>query len=327
MLGLGLVVGYSLAQFQIGSKGTRHAQPTTQASSSDRWLQQQRDRRMANPPASSAMDPNTLPPDEMQAVLESARLMELRTAGEFVLELEDPLARRLVQKDWDEIANEGAERRNAEGVSNFMASLGMTPEQVARLDRHLTKIQKASLEASTATIQLLTARDEYDKRLRASLSKEDYAAYRAFEENRHGRHELDRLRGFLDQSQLPPMADPLAETLAREITRSQAYTETSWYGPFDGLPQVGVGYEHVLQITESNLARMRQGWETLQSSLDPNTFPPGTWQAVQEYFEQRIQAKQARVEELTRMKARVEELGPVGYFESVQPNLRPSPVK
>ena len=259
--------------------------------------------------------------------MESSRLQKLRAEGEFVLESEDPLSRKLMEKDWEEFVNRGAERRNAAGGSNLLIGLGLKPEQVGRLDRHLSKIQKASLEASAATIQLLTARDEYSKRTREMLSKEDYGKYREFEEARHGRDEMDRLGEFLRQTQLPPLPGELAANLALEISRAQAYTEMSWHGPFDGLPQVGVGYDQVLRITESNLTRMRRGWESLQSTLDPNEFPDGTWQAIQGYFEQRIQTKQARLEELALMKAKIEELGPVGFFESIQPNPRASPAK
>lgn len=147
--------------------------------------------------------------------------------------------------------------------------------------------------------QVLAARQAYDQRLHTLLDDEGYAWYREHEESKPAAAELERILEFAESRQLQGIDPALQETLAGLIRETAAYTEQSWHGPYDSLPQVGWGTESVVaQAREQMQSLLTRGAELIGAGRDAG-IPETDLTMLQEYYANWIQSQEALVDRLT----------------------------
>lgn len=223
---------------------------------------------------------------------------EPRNLNEYVLLLERPTTQRLTAYDFEHLAAQQAQTRAAEDERMF-AELGLTTADCEDLKLRLAKIYKASLQAGIAMQQLLIARKDYDIRLHELFPDQRYDRYREYELSRKSSGEVSRFRAFLEQQHLT--LDSASEvTIARLIRELRTYTQHSWHGPFDGLPQVAVGNDEVVAQLESRTEDLARNGSALLNRAANLGISDSLLTALNDYFSAHINENRARSEQIRR---------------------------
>jgi len=196
---------------------------------------------------------------------ENERLIRLREEGEYVLTMDDPLTRRLLESNWVTRAQQSALRRSTDGHPEMYQRLGLTEEQADKFDRHLSQIEKAAVQAEAAITQLLEARDELGNRMDSLLSAEQKEEYRKFEESLGTKRDLEALSGFLKERQVSLSEQDMA-SISEVLVASSGGTFRKWGGPFDELPDPAVGAGAVAAKLSTEAAGIAAGRERVIAS-------------------------------------------------------------
>ncbi len=213
-------------------------------------------------------------------------LLERRKKGEYLLEQELPASRKFMEQRQKQIVEETA-KRNTREYSQVFSELGLNPEVSAQLQTHVSKIQKASLDVSAAQSQVLWARDAYDKKLRSLLTDEGYSSYRAYEASKPAVREYSVLQEYAQQQNFT--VDPAYEQrLANLIEQTQAFTFKSYQGPFDRLPEVGVGKEMVTVQLQQDIADFTERKARIVQVAAEQGLPEEYRKLIDSYFTERI---------------------------------------
>lgn len=221
-----------------------------------------------------AARPSSLPGQERNSITDSnlvamgvtdddlrktSELNDLMERGQYILQFERPLSRKALHATINELASEIAQDR-IPATTTWLESKGMDDTLVKHASNHLHSIYKASLEAEGALQQLLSARNAYDARMRQWLTPDQYADYRHFEANEPARRELSKYSDFLRDTVAVADLGPVDPRVAEVLQAAGAFTEEFWHGPYDGLPNITVGFD---ATTEKIQAAIGAGPERL----------------------------------------------------------------
>lgn len=210
-----------------------------------------------------------------------------------------------------------AARRSEAGTRYVLEGLGLKPDQVDQLESHASKIDVAVMHAEANRTQLLLAKEDYDKRLRSMLSEENYTKYRAFEDQGRAREEARRLRAYLRDSGTP-LDDEWVTRLIPKIAESSAYTGIYWPGPLDPVEEARVGFDAVQQHGLQQLESIRQGWRSLEASVDDETRASEAWRTVARYYQNQIEERERRNQRIVRSEELRQQLGPGGFMDAIR---------
>lgn len=295
----------------INSKWMTSAE-TESGAARDSWLSQHLQRK-----ADSTNEDSAASAASADAEMGARLLEDWALRGEYFLQLENPSAQSLLRNNWSNHVARMAQQRREDGIRDVLQRVGLRPEQVDQLERHLSKIDLAVLQAEAHSTQLHLAKDDYDKRLRSVLSEGDYGTYRAFEEQGQARKEVQRLRAHLLDSGLA-LEDEFSSRLIPKIAGSGAYTGNYWPGPFDKVKEVRFGYESVIQSGQEQLESMRQGWLTLEASMDAEIRASEWWKGIEQYYQKRIADRETRNQRIQRSGELHQQLGPGGFVDAIR---------
>jgi hypothetical protein len=236
--------------------------------------------------------PKGVTPSEYQ---EHLKISDRRDAGEFFLSFDDPVARRQRDHQIKELTEDIERNRYQEGHRDALQNrFGLSAEQAEAVDKSLSKIVQASVEAEMTMGQLLMARDDYERRVRSMMGDETFEQYREFERGHLARHEASKIQAVLEGKGVP--VDPgTLEQLTGIIRENQAYTDNYWHGPFDGLPEIQVGFKAVRQGLQADLDRQVRGSAGLQSALGNLGLPPEMVASLTEHYAESIRKTEEKM--------------------------------
>lgn len=255
-------------------------------------------------PAGASDSAQEWPPNELFAKLKITKedwdktweMNKRKDQGEYLLNNERPTTRKFLDWDFSEIVARKAEQRAAE-YDRLFAELGVKPETAEQLKTHVAKIQRAALEAEVAIDQLLTARRDYDQRVRSTMGEESYQRYRQVEDAKPAVREYQRLQEFAGTKNMP--IDPQHEqALVGLIQQNQAYTARSWRGPFEGLRQPIVGAENLIPATEQQIAQITERANQVVSRAAEAGLPENYKNLLASYYTEKVQEKKREIEAL-----------------------------
>ncbi|PYJ82485.1 MAG: hypothetical protein DME22_18600 [Verrucomicrobia bacterium] len=246
-------------------------------------------------PGSPAGDTNAAPTqitdEDIQVALE---MNERAKQGEYILQFERPTDRKFTDSAINDMVSRMASN-NAPELRSTFAQLGITPEKSVQLETHYQKIMLASLDAEMAIQQVLTARHDYDKRVRALLSDEHYATYRQYEESKPASREYAILEEYSREKSIP--IDPeYQQRVIALMQQAQAYTETSWHGAYEGLPEPAVGDEAVINQLEQQISQIKEAVNLLKQKAAEVGFPEEYLNLLDAYYRERAQIKQNTID-------------------------------
>jgi hypothetical protein len=232
------------------------------------------------------------PAVEEEEMEESGRLQALREQGAYTLELRDPIKRKALEEASGKIAAASESIRRMDGHPQLLAELGVPPEKAALLDHHLSMIVEASVEAEASMGQLLEARQAYEKAAKEFMGSDAYKQYQEFELGLKSRRELEKIREFTANNQLT-LDDQAADQLSAIVKEFEGYTVKSWNGPFDGMPEIAVGYEQVTAGLRKDAARIEEASVAMQNAALERGFSPGFVRTLESYYDNQLQQIEA----------------------------------
>jgi hypothetical protein len=237
--------------------------------------------------------PEHLSPEE----LEEARAVSAREQdGEYMLQSERPGYTKHVQELIDKAVGRKLNQTAAEYQQVF-SELGVNAEATAQLVTHISKIHKASRETEVSMQQLLLARNDFEERLHSLLPEDEYKRYKQYEESKPALREYENLQKFA-ASQNSPIDPSYEGRLAKLIQETKAYTQKSWHGPQDALPQPGIGKEMVLGQLQEEKNLILQRSQQLSNKARDEQLPELYQRVLQAYYADRMQQKERTMEAL-----------------------------
>jgi hypothetical protein len=213
-------------------------------------------------------------------------LSERAARGEYILPMERPGERRMIETGIRNFAARIASN-SAPELQAVLGRMGFSPEAAQELNLHQEKISWASLQVEVALQQLSQARQDYDKKIRSLLTRDQYAEYRQYEASRPAVAAYNDFKEFASSqgSQLNP--DSEDESL-RIIREAGAYTVISWHGPYDGIPRPAVGDEAVVASLEEQGEQLRGAEARLLESAASASIPPEQIDLFRQYYQSKI---------------------------------------
>jgi hypothetical protein len=219
----------------------------------------------------------------------SLKMNERSSNGEYILSFERPTDRKFMQASVDDLVARMSSN-NAPAINQLFSNLGLPKDTGERFRFHQTKIQQASLQAEMAIQQLLEARKDYDERIRATLSEEQYARYLDFETSRSAEREYKELENYTARMGVS-MDSRYKDQVQGLIRQSQAYTDRSWHGPYDGLPEPAIGTEMVANQLQQQIAEISKASSSLKAKALDGGLPGDFVETLEAYYSNRIEGK------------------------------------
>lgn len=181
-------------------------------------------------------------------------IVEAKKTG-YALMYETPSARELLQHRLDWMLSESKKVTEAQYAKEFN-ELGL-PEFVSdKLMSHVWKVFRASLELEAMQMQYLQAQADFDRSVRANLTGKQYAHYRRFEESKLFEAEYSQYRRYLEKMGIPE--EGINKDLVKDVIwRTKAYSFRFLHGPYDGMPEVGLGSATAASKVRKDIDRLR----------------------------------------------------------------------
>jgi hypothetical protein len=157
-----------------------------------------------------------------------------RAAGRYVLDSEIPWLRDRLAKN-DEAALAAMMQVAGPEYQRLFAQLGLSEGTQAQLLHHLALIYREKRDVKLRQTSLANAQSAFDSQLKALLSPEKYADYRAYEAFDRARRESAQLADFAgasNQPQLPPERLADLQELVDATGAYSARTLNQWGGAF-----------------------------------------------------------------------------------------------
>jgi hypothetical protein len=248
-------------------------------------------------PSEGPSGTNEAPPRITKEDLEIALAMNDRAkAGEYILEFERPVDRKLMEDGIKAFAAQMASN-NAPALREQFSKLGVDDQKAQLLEKHAEKIMWASLEAEQAIRQVLSARSEYDKRVRSVLSDEGYKQYRDYEDSQAALREHRAITAYAEQTGFRTDS-AYDDHVVAVLQQLDAYTQISWHGPYDGLPQTIVGREMVASHRSNEINNLSQAATQIRNVAAQAALPEALVNLLESYYAEVIQQKQDSLERL-----------------------------
>jgi hypothetical protein len=223
-------------------------------------------------------------------------LNEQSKKGEYILEFERPTDRKIMEKGIQNFARELASN-NTPALRAEFAKFGISEEKQKLLERHVEKIAYASLQAEEAIQQVLFARVQYDQRIRATLTDEQYAEYRQFENRKPTEREYSLFEEYAKNNNFS-IDGANKERVLGLIEATHGYTQFLWHGPYDGLPQVAVGNEMVMAQMQGQLADLEESVSSMQAFARDGSLPSNYLRLLQNYYTGELAKKREAISKL-----------------------------
>jgi hypothetical protein len=236
----------------------------------------------------------TLSPDDVALTKD---LDQRRARGEFILKNERPLMRRSQERHFALIAAR-AFTNNAAEYARVFGEFGISSDISTELQLHLSKIERASVEAENSITQVLDARLRYDQRIRSLLSQDGYARYREYEELKPAFHEVGNIQLFLRKCNGIPLRADSELSLARLLTQAKLIENSWWHGPYSPLPQPRLGWEQVIARAEMQFEQVTECANIVAKRISELGLTPEQEGCVAGYYREKLRQKQMAVEEL-----------------------------
>jgi hypothetical protein len=236
-------------------------------------------------PVSTNKFPHGITKEDLMKGLELGRN---NTAGEYSLKYDYPHNRKQREEMIKGQAAAIAAKRAVQ-LAPLFARLGLDPLTSEQLLHHQQKIHEAASETESSIGQLLSARNDYDQRLRSLLSETDYDAYRQFEAASTARDEYELVRKFAAQKNQP--LDPASEErMVGLIQQCAAYSMgEGWFGPYDGIPAPLKGLESVLAHAEQAVVNIQAGFEKIVAHANDYGLTGAESSLLTTYYQDTIQ--------------------------------------
>jgi hypothetical protein len=229
-----------------------------------------------------------LPPGVTREDVDAARtLQDRKRYGEYFLADDDPLHRKIMEANISNLVSQIASA-NQEDLGRVFADLGLDVAASSQLQSHQAKISSTALKADSAISQLLTARSDYDQRVRSLLPEEKYSQYRLYEDLKLARNELGNIQNYAQQQGIPTDAAYQA-TLLTSLYQAKAYSVETELGPYDGIPQPTVGKAGVIAYSEQQIARISESAGQLAKMASESALPDSYKSLLENYFQNRVQ--------------------------------------
>lgn len=190
--------------------------------------------------------------------LPSPGSLETAQAGTktYLLMFEEPARRSQLDTWLTKNLAESRSRRDP-AYEKILSDLGVSAENSAQIREHVWKVYRASMELEAMQKQYLKAQSDYDSRMREFLGEEKYLTYRQFEESKLIDYEYKGFTAFLEKSSTQIPGDASA-VLRKLIGETKAYTHHFIHGPYDGMPEVGLGRETAILRIEKDIVRIEE---------------------------------------------------------------------
>src|SRR5262245_52449756 len=162
---------------------------------------------------------------------------------EWQLQMEADYKRQLLE-GWNERT---AKERIAEYTRVF-SEFGIDSEKIGEFKSMLQELHTKAIAAAEPLMELIRARNAYDREMRSSLGEENYARYRKDEESKPAVHEYQMLAEFSLNEKKITLESTYTEPIVQLIKDSGATTTERWDGPYDPLPRPASGREMVMNV-------------------------------------------------------------------------------
>lgn len=201
---------------------------------------------------------------------------------EYMLAFESDSRRKQLQKRIDSKINESIAFRGKQ-FEQALIDLGISEEDTSRAMTHAWKVARASIEVEAMQQQYLKAKLDYDKRMHRLLSEEQYAKYRLFEESKKFQFEYRSFQKFTTKQGLPDFT-ALRNEIQGAIHEAEAYTMSFSHGPYDAMPQVGIGRQTALARLKKDIEQLAMSAAKIESTPSGQKLPPECLKALNEYY-------------------------------------------
>jgi len=161
----------------------------------------------------------------------------------------------------------------------------LSPDEVDKTIRNLDQIFGLSVTAGDSRMELVQARQRFDKEMQGMLGPEKHKEYRDYEDAKSASRELAAIRDYVGKNgrSIDVVEMPMLEKAIRE---SGAYSSEYYGGPYDPLPHPNVGREggedvsRQLEQLKSRLGALFSGLEGVASD--------DALASVKAYYEDRV---------------------------------------
>jgi len=213
--------------------------------------------------------------------------------GEYVLMLQRPTTRKFLQHDFKEIVAGTAKEYSAE-YDRLFSEVKVQPFDSDQLKHHLGQIHQASLEATVAMQQLIRARQDYDTRMRTTLTEEQYGRYRELERERPALNELSSFKSFIGDNgaALSPVDE---EQIVRLMVDSEAFTKLTSHGPYDVFRAGAIGKEQVINRLTEEQTRIADRANKLLALASEAELPSQFTTLLHRYYSHAIDKRRSEI--------------------------------
>ena len=203
------------------------------------------------------------------------------------------IARTRVRDVQDRFVAETAIKRRAT-YALILSELGLNQDQITQISDKLIDLHREAITAGDAMMRLAKARANFDREIKELLGDENYLEYRAFEDAKPFRREVEHLKELAATRRI--MIEPVVEQeLVRLFQQLDLQTMESWDGPYDPFPAPRVGEAQILPGTVLQLTRVSERFLALQHSAEWRALPLPIRDVTAEYLTQKIQGMQRSV--------------------------------
>lgn len=231
-----------------------------------------------------AQAPNYFDENEMALMRE---LEERQKKKWPILHFESPEGRKIAASDLARMGAEALESSKPE-YDAFFSSLGLSPEVSDRFLQHIKNIHRASREYEVFQQQILGAKNQFEKDLRASLTPEQYSAYESFEKGKPARKELEKFNSHLAEQFGEELNPSHRDLLQRIIQQHGAFTEEPLHGPYDALPRVSWGKDQTVSRLQEELASLENKSAALLGAVASAGFDQTIQERVRHYYDSKL---------------------------------------
>ena len=190
------------------------------------------------------------------------------------------------------------EKRREAAYGPVLSEIGLSLEQMAHVSRRLTELHREAIVAGDAMGHLLQERSKYDKEMKALMGDAGYRKYRAFEDAKPFRREVEHLKEAAAEKKVE-IAPEQEKELVRLFQQVNLSTMESWDGPYDVRPSPIVGTEPVLANMRAKFTSVSEAFATLQRTHEWSALQQEVKDVTAAYFMEKIQGMQDSINHLS----------------------------
>lgn len=132
--------------------------------------------------------------------------------------------------------------------------LGLNAEQAQKAFERMKVINELAIVSGDSRMDLITAKRDFDRSFRESMTSDQYRAFRDFENARPAGAEVVRMIEFGDRNGVA-VPEEERETIAAFVQSHEAYTGRTWHGAYDPLPDPKIGSEMMVPFLVGEIER------------------------------------------------------------------------